>query len=115
MGEHNFKRSYYWVRLIWQAHGKITPAARCGAHRRKRPRRPLVGMMLQQDASSHEWVAGQPRHLAITREVLERTLHLPGEEDAQRQTLQRPIQHHEAVAVTGWVVSTANLAAGRTP
>lgn len=115
MGEHDFKHSYNWVRLTLQAYGKITPAARRGAHRRKWPRRPLFGMMLPQDASSHEWVAGQPRHLAIAREVLERILHLPGEEDAQRSASQRPIQHHEAVAVTGCVVSTANLAAGRTP
>ena len=35
-------------------------ARRRGAHRRKRPRRPLPGMMLHQDASRHEWVAGAP-------------------------------------------------------
>ncbi len=40
VGEHDLKRSYNWVRLTLQAHGKITPAPRRGAHRRKRPRRP---------------------------------------------------------------------------
>jgi len=30
------------------------------AHRRKRERRPLPGMMLHQDASTHVWLAGQP-------------------------------------------------------
>jgi hypothetical protein len=35
-------------------------AKRRGAHRRKRPRRPLPGMMLHQDGSRHEWLAGQP-------------------------------------------------------
>ena len=34
-------------------------APRRGAHRRKRPRRPLPGMMLHQDGSRHEWLAGQ--------------------------------------------------------
>src|SRR6266850_1514901 len=29
--------------------------------RRKRERRPLVGMMLHLDASTHEWIAGLPR------------------------------------------------------
>ena len=29
-----------------------------GAHRRKRPRRPIPGMMLHQDGSRHEWLAG---------------------------------------------------------
>ncbi len=37
-----------------------------GAHRRKRPRRPVVGMMLHQDGSSHEWVAGQWWDLIVT-------------------------------------------------
>src|SRR5512144_2811600 len=31
-------------------------AARRGAHRRKRPRRPMAGMMLHQDASKHRWI-----------------------------------------------------------
>ena len=30
-----------------------------GAHRRRRPRKPCVGMMLRQDGSRHEWLAGQ--------------------------------------------------------
>ena len=47
--EHGFGLSYNWLRLSLQAHGKIKPAPRRGAHRRKRPRRPVVGMMLHQD------------------------------------------------------------------
>ena len=50
--EHGFGLSYNWLRLSLQAHGKIKPAPRRGAHRRKRPRRPVVGMMLHQDGSS---------------------------------------------------------------
>ena len=66
VGEHDFKRSYNWVRLSLQAHGRITPAPRRGAHRRKRPRRALVGMMLHQDGSSHQWVAGRIWDLIVT-------------------------------------------------
>ena len=47
--EHGMTRSYNWVRLTLQAHGRIQPAARRGAHRRKRPRRPMAGIMLRQD------------------------------------------------------------------
>jgi transposase len=65
-GEHDFKRSYNWVRLMLQAHGRVRPAPRRGAHRRKRPRRPVVGMMLHQDGSSHEWVAGEIWDLVVT-------------------------------------------------
>jgi transposase len=66
VSEHGVTRSYNWVRLTLQAHGKIAPAPRRGAHRRKRPRRPMAGMMLHQDGSSHEWVPGQWWDLIVT-------------------------------------------------
>ena len=59
--EHGITRSYNWVRLTLQTHGRVRPA-----HRRKRPRRPMAGMMLHQDGSSHEWVAGQWWDLIVT-------------------------------------------------
>ncbi len=64
--EHGFTRSYNWVRLTLQAHGRKRAAVRRGAHRRKRARRALPGMMLHQDGSSHEWVAGQWWDLIVT-------------------------------------------------
>jgi transposase len=66
VAEHGVTRSYNWVRLTLQAHGRMRPAPRRGAHRRKRPRRPMAGMMLHQDGSSHEWVAGQWWDLIVT-------------------------------------------------
>jgi len=66
VAEHEFAHSYNWVRLTLQAHGRIRPAPRRGAHRRKRPRRPLPGMMLHQDGSTHEWVPGQWWDLIVT-------------------------------------------------
>ncbi len=66
VSDHDLRRSYNWVRLTLQAHGRVKPAARRGAHRRKRPRRPVVGMMLHQDGSSHEWVAGEVWDLIVT-------------------------------------------------
>ncbi len=64
--EHDCKRSYNWVRLTLQSHGLVKPAPRRGAHRRKRPRRALVGMMLHQDGSTHQWVAGEIWDLIVT-------------------------------------------------
>ena len=66
VAEHDFKRSYNWVRLTLQAHGKIKPAPRRGAHRRKRPRRPMAGMLLHQDGSSHAWVPDVVWDLIVT-------------------------------------------------
>lgn len=64
--DHQFKFSYNWVRLALQAHGRIRPAPRRGAHRRKRPRRACAGMMIHQDGSSHEWVPGLVWDLIVT-------------------------------------------------
>jgi transposase len=66
VADHGFQRSYNWVRLTLQARGRVRPAPRRGAHRRKRPRRPMAGMMLHQDGSSHEWVAGEIWDLVVT-------------------------------------------------
>ena len=66
VAEHGFGLSYNWLRLTLQAHGRVRPAPRRGAHRRKRSRRPMAGMMLHQDGSSHEWVAGQWWDLIVT-------------------------------------------------
>ena len=60
VAEHGCGRSYNWVRLTLQAYGRRRAAPRRGAHRRKRPRRALPGMMVHQDGSRHEWLAGQP-------------------------------------------------------
>jgi len=57
---HGYKLGYTTTRLHLQKTGAVQPAPRRGAHRRKRPRRPMQGMMLHQDASKHAWLAGQP-------------------------------------------------------
>jgi transposase len=53
-----FRWGYTWTKSLLQRRGHLELARRRGAHRRRRPRRPMVGMMLHQDASRHEWVAG---------------------------------------------------------
>ena len=58
VSDHGVSRSYNWVRLTLQAHGRVQPAPRRGAHRRKRPRRPLAGMMLHQDGSAMSGLPG---------------------------------------------------------
>jgi transposase len=63
---HGIGRSYSWTKNTLQAAGKVARAPRRGAHRRKRPRRPLPGMMLHQDGSSHQWVPDQWWDLIVT-------------------------------------------------
>ena len=59
-------RSYNFVRLALQRQGLVAKARRRGAHRRKRERKPLIGMMLHQDGSRHEWLAEQEHDLIVT-------------------------------------------------
>ena len=54
--DHAFKYSYTWLKLVLQRQGLMVKAKRRGAHRRKRERRPLPGMLLHQDASPHHWI-----------------------------------------------------------
>jgi hypothetical protein len=51
---------YTWLKLHLQWMGVVARAPRKGAHRRKRERRPLPGMMLHQDGSRHAWLEGAP-------------------------------------------------------
>jgi hypothetical protein len=47
---------YTWTKLRLQAAGLIKKAERRSAHRKKRPRRPLAGMLLHQDGAPHRWL-----------------------------------------------------------
>src|SRR5215831_17844582 len=57
--DHGFGWGYTWLKLHLQWAGLAPKAPRKGAHRRKRERRPLQGMMLHQDGSRHQWLEGR--------------------------------------------------------
>ena len=65
---HSFRWGYSWTKTYLQNRGYIKKAPRRGAHRRKRPRKPLPGMMLHQDGSRHCWISdfGQALDLIAT-------------------------------------------------
>jgi transposase len=65
--DHGFGWGYTWTKLHLQWTGVVAKAPRKGAHRRKRERRPLPGMMLHQDGSRHAWLEGEaPLDLIVT-------------------------------------------------
>src|SRR6266704_2024001 len=59
--QHGFRWGYTWTKTQLHTAGLVERSKRRGAHRRKRPRKPGVGMMLHQDGSRAEWLAGTPR------------------------------------------------------
>lgn len=64
--EHTGKRSYSWVKNVLQKEGLVKKEKQKGVHRKKRERKPLPGMMLHQDGSTHQWVPGEYWDLIIT-------------------------------------------------
>lgn len=60
------KRGYTWVKKRLQEALLVPKAEKRGAHRKRRERSALAGMLIHQDGSSHEWVAGQRWDLIST-------------------------------------------------
>ena len=57
--QHQINLSYSWVKTALQTAGLVPVSKRRGAHRRRRERRPLPGMLLHIDASRHAWIPGR--------------------------------------------------------
>src|SRR6476659_9601048 len=54
--EHGLHLSYTWVQKALQGAGLVAKRHKRGPHRRRRPRRPLPGMLLHIDGSKHRWL-----------------------------------------------------------
>jgi transposase len=53
--EQGIELSYTWVKLALQGAGLVKKGRKRGVHRKRRPRRPLPGMLLHLDGSCHPW------------------------------------------------------------
>ena len=53
--EHAIELSYTWVKQALQGAGLVARRKKRGSHRRRRPRRPMPGMLLHIDGSKHRW------------------------------------------------------------
>jgi transposase len=58
--KHQVRVSYNWLRLMLQEAGVVEKEPARGKYRRRRERRPMVGMLVHLDASTHEWIVGLP-------------------------------------------------------
>jgi hypothetical protein len=73
---HQLKISYTWAKLALQAAGLAEKSPARGKYRRRRERRPLRGMMLHLDGSTHQWVADQPmQDLIVMQDDADSALH----------------------------------------
>src|SRR5271169_1087020 len=60
--EHQIELSYTWVRQALQGAGLVAKGRKRGAHRKRRPRRPVPGMLLHIDGSQHQWFQDERWH-----------------------------------------------------
>ena len=54
--ENDIQLSYSWVKQALQGAGLVPRRKKRGTHRRRRPRRPMAGMLLHIDGSKHRWL-----------------------------------------------------------
>lgn len=64
--KHALHKSYSWTKNVLALEGLVKPSKRGGAHRIRRARKPMPGMMLHQDGSDHEWIVGERWDLIVT-------------------------------------------------
>lgn len=62
LAKHEIDLSYTWVKLALQGAGLVARGRQRGVHRKRRPRRPLPGMMLHIDGSRHRWFQDERWH-----------------------------------------------------
>src|SRR5882757_3935875 len=60
--EHQIELSYTWVQQALQGAGLVAKRKKRGPHRRRRPRRPMAGMLLHIDGSKHRWLNDDQWH-----------------------------------------------------
>src|SRR3954469_3793759 len=60
--EHGIELSYTWVQKALQGAGLVAKRSKRGTHRRRRPRRPMTGMLLHIDGSKHCWFQNSKRY-----------------------------------------------------
>lgn len=63
--KHGVTASYGWTKSVLQASGCVCPAPRRSAHRKRRPRKPLPGLMVHQDGSRHAWLPALGRQIDL--------------------------------------------------
>jgi transposase len=67
LAKRGFDYGYTWTKSVLYSRGVLKPSRKRSAHRKKRVRRALPGMLLFQDGSTHAWLAGRlPLDLIVT-------------------------------------------------
>jgi transposase len=92
--EHGIAVSYTWTKGVLQGAGLVKRQPRRGAHRKRRARRPLPGMLLHIDASQHQWFCDERWHdlIAVLDDATSRIYYAQLVEQESTRTVMRALR-----------------------
>jgi transposase len=103
--EHGIHYSYTWVKKALQTSGLIAIRRKRGSHRRRRPRRPIPGMLLHIDGSQHRWFQDERQMdlIVILDDATSEIYYAQLVEQESTRTVMAAIRH--VVQTKGWFSS----------
>jgi len=103
--EHGIPYSYSWVKKALQTSGLVAVRRKRGSHRRRRPRRPIPGMLLHIDGSQHRWFQDdrQMDLIVILDDATSEIYYAQLVEQESTRTVMAAIRH--VVETKGWFSS----------
>jgi transposase len=103
--EHAIQFSYTWVKNVLQGAGLVEKSRSRRKHRKRRPRKPLPGMMLHIDGSHHQWFCDDRWHdlIVVMDDATSQIYYAQLVEDESTRSVMEALRH--VIEHQGWFPS----------